>query len=98
MKTIPIAVASSVLVGLASAPSTALFSQNAPRHASVDPHVLVAHALTAMHIGAGSTGTLRLVGIQHEYMLGNAERAEGRWRAFYARFSELRDEGSPRMR
>jgi len=98
MKTIPIAVASSVLVGVAFAPSTALLSQNATRHASIDPHVLVAQALTAMHIGAGSTGTLRLVGIQHEYMLGNAERAEGPWRAFYARFSELRDEGSPRMR
>jgi hypothetical protein len=35
--------------------------------------------------------TLRLTGIQHEYVLGNGERAEGPFRTSYSMFSELRD-------
>ena len=63
-----------------------------------DPHALVADALAAMHVGRVSAGMLRIVGIQHEFMLGNAERAEGPWRTFYTRFSELRDMHAARLR
>jgi hypothetical protein len=71
----------------------------APQNPYIDPHALVASGLSAMHLDAHpSSGTLQLSGIQQSYMLGNAERAEGPWRAFYTRFTELRDEGSPRLR
>ena len=69
-----------------------------PHPAAVDPHALVSEAVAAMGIGRKPVGTLRLVGIQHEFMLGNAERAEGPWRAFYSHFSELRDVGATRLR
>jgi hypothetical protein len=35
--------------------------------------------------------SLRLTGIQHDFLLGNAERAEGPWRTSYSTFTELRD-------
>ncbi len=70
----------------------------APHNIYVDPRALVASAMDAMHIPAKGAGTLRVSGLQQEFMLGNAERAEGPWRAFYYRFSELRDESTPSMR
>jgi hypothetical protein len=69
-----------------------------PHRPAPDPHALVADALTAMRIERVSTGTLRVVGIQHEFMLGNAERSEGPWRTSYTRFSELRDMNASRLR
>jgi hypothetical protein len=35
--------------------------------------------------------SVRIEGMQHEYLVGNAERAEGPWRTTYSRFAELRD-------
>ena len=35
--------------------------------------------------------TVRVVGIQHTFQLGNAERADGPWRTIYARFEALYD-------
>ena len=69
-----------------------------PHPSAIDPHALVSEAVAAMGIGRQPVGTLRLIGIQHDFMLGNAERAEGPWRVFYSHFSELRDVGAPRMR
>jgi len=37
-----------------------------------------------------SVQAVRTQGIQHEYALGNAERAEGPWRVLYTRFNEVR--------
>jgi hypothetical protein len=42
--------------------------------------------------------SVRLDGVQHEFVLGNAERAEGPWRTLYTTFSELRDLDNARMR
>ncbi|HEX6695063.1 MAG TPA: hypothetical protein VF035_10230, partial [Longimicrobiales bacterium] len=55
-----------------------------------DPHALVDASIAAMQ-GTASVGSARAEGIQHEFMLGNAERAEGPWRTFYTHFAELRD-------
>lgn len=58
-----------------------------------DPRALVDSALTAMGGRERLTAlsTFRLDGIQVDFVLGNAERAEGPWRTQYARFSELWD-------
>jgi hypothetical protein len=45
-----------------------------------------------------SIRTIRLAGIQHEFLLGNAERADGPWRTLYSRFTELRQPDANRMR
>jgi hypothetical protein len=42
--------------------------------------------------------SVRLVGVQHEFMFGNAERSEGPWRVGYAQFTELRALDGPRLR
>ncbi len=59
----------------------------------VDPHTLVDASLAAMQRSASvaDVRTIRLTGIQHEFILGNAERAEGPWRVQYVGFDELRD-------
>lgn len=64
----------------------------APAHAP-DPHALVDSAIAAIQrtTSLKEMRSLRLVGAQHEYMLGNAERSEGPWRVMYSQFSELRD-------
>lgn len=56
-------------------------------------HALVDSAIVAMQRTASlrNLGALRLTGIQHEFVLGNAERAEGPWRVSYSVFNELRD-------
>src|SRR5262249_54034916 len=41
---------------------------------------------------------IRITGVQHDHVLGNAERPEGPWRVVYTRFSELRPAGPPRIR
>ncbi|HEY4305024.1 MAG TPA: hypothetical protein VGM82_11185 [Gemmatimonadaceae bacterium] len=72
-----------LLVGLAVAVSPA----------ASNPHALVDSAISAMQRTASlrDIHSLRLVGIQHEFILGNAERAEGPWRTSYSTFTELRD-------
>lgn len=64
------------------------------------PHRLVDSAIVAMQrtSSLAALHSLRLVGIQHEFMLGNAERSEGPWRVGYSQFVELRDVASPRLR
>lgn len=65
-----------------------------------DPHALIDAAIAAMggrNLVAG-LNSFRLTGIQHEYALGNAERAEGPWRVQYTRFSELWDVTQDRLR
>jgi hypothetical protein len=42
-------------------------------------------------MGPEPTRTVRIVGIQHTFLLGNAERADGPWRTIYARFAALYD-------
>jgi hypothetical protein len=61
--------------------------------ASPNPRALIDSAVAAMQRSATLKDfhSLRLVGIQHEYVLGNGERAEGPWRTSYAQFTELRD-------
>jgi hypothetical protein len=58
-----------------------------------NPHALVDSALAAIRnrAAAPSIESVRLTGIDHTWILGNAERAEGPWRALYAQFSELYD-------
>jgi hypothetical protein len=68
--------------------------------AALDPHPIVDSAIAAMQRTASlrDIRAVRLTGIQHEYMFGNAERTEGPWRVFYAQFTELRDISSAAMR
>src|SRR5262249_32716500 len=57
------------------------------------PRALVDSAIAAMQrtTSLRDQRAIRLVGIQHDYLLGNAERAEGPWRVSYSIFDELRD-------
>jgi hypothetical protein len=69
-------------------------------HFAPDPHVLVKNAIAAVQ-GTASLAdvhSVRIDGIQHEFLLGNAERAEGPFRVLYTSFSELRDLDNSRMR
>ena len=64
-----------------------------------NPHSLVDSALAAVLRGSRSTvRSVRLTGVDHTWMLGNAERSEGPWRVFYAQFSELYDARSGSLR
>ena len=58
-----------------------------------NPHALVDSALAAMRHRAAPARveSVRLTGVDHTWLLGNAERAEGPWRVSYAQFSELYD-------
>ena len=49
-------------------------------------------------MGPEPTHAVRIVGIQHTFMLGNAERAEGPWRTIYARFAALYDAAEGHLR
>ncbi|HEY9227298.1 MAG TPA: hypothetical protein VIP11_11660 [Gemmatimonadaceae bacterium] len=75
---------------LALALSFAALSQPS---APTDPRALVDSAIAALQRSASIRDfrSLRLTGVQHEYILGNAERSEGPWRQMYSAFSELRD-------
>jgi hypothetical protein len=50
------------------------------------------------HLDVRSIRAIRVVGIQHTFLLGNAERAEGPWRTLYARFNALCDPADNRLR
>jgi hypothetical protein len=68
--------------------------------AAPSPHALVDSAIAAMQrtVVLRDVRSIRLSGIQHDYLLGNAERAEGPWRVQYSTFNELRDASSGAMR
>lgn len=82
-------------------PQTARSQQATHRApAAPDAHALIAAAIHTVQ-GRGSLNalrSLRAVGIQHEFILGNAERADGPWRTAYTKFVELRTLGEDRMR
>lgn len=61
-----------------------------------NPKALVDSGLRAMHMAPFHS--IRVVGIQHTFMLGNAERADGPWRTIYARFTELAEPAENRVR
>ena len=65
-----------------------------------NPRVLVDSAIAAVLHGSPSAAvrTVRLTGVDHTWMLGNAERSEGPWRVFYAQFSELYDANAGSLR
>jgi hypothetical protein len=65
-----------------------------------DPRTLVMSARRAMRNSAADSapGSIRLTGIDHTWILGNAERAEGPWRVAYAALSELYDTRQGRLR
>ncbi|MEP6621220.1 MAG: hypothetical protein ABJE47_17980 [bacterium] len=77
-----------------------LVAPSATSTRATDPHALVDRAIAAMQrtTSLRDTRALRLTGIQHEFMFGNAERAEGPWRVFYSQFTELRDPASDAFR
>ena len=64
------------------------------------PRALVDSAIAAVQRSTSLAGfhSLKLVGIQHEWVLGNAERAEGPWRVTYSHFTELHDLDGPSLR
>ena len=65
-----------------------------------DPRALIDSAIVAMQRTAQvrSVKAYRLSGTQHEYVFGNAERADGPWFPIYSTFSELRDGASSNFR
>ena len=75
-------------------------ANSSPRHPAPDPRSLVQSAITAMQRSASlrDLRAYRLTGVQHDYVLGNAERSDGPWIPTYSQFSELRDGGSSNFR
>lgn len=64
-----------------------------------DPKSLVQRSLAAMGGQAvAAARAVRTTGVMHEYMLGNAERAEGPFRVFHSRINELRATDGTRLR
>jgi hypothetical protein len=71
---------------------------NAPN--APDARALVDSAIVAMRHTAprADAPSVRLTGVDHSWMLGNAERAEGPWRVTYAQFQELYDAAGGALR
>ena len=65
-----------------------------------DPRGLVERAVAALQRSASirDVRAYRLTGLQHDYLLGNAERADGPWTPIYTQFTELRDGASSSFR
>lgn len=65
-----------------------------------NPHALVDSALDALRHQTALTRieSVRLTGVDHTWILGNAERADGPWRVSYNRFAELYDLASGSFR
>ena len=79
-----------VLLALALAPAARAQDQGVQR--------IVRQAMAAIGDAVFQAGAVRTGGVQHDYVLGNAERAEGPWRVLYVRFNELRPTGVSRLR
>ena len=73
------------------------FVQRSPR---ADPRTLIDSSIAAMSgsVRLAELRSLRIQGFQHEYLLGNAERAEGPFRVNYGTFDELRELIGARIR
>jgi hypothetical protein len=71
-----------------------------PHPKPTNPRALVERAIAAHQRTASlrDVRAYRLTGLQHDYLLGNAERADGPWIPLYSQFSELRDGGSSSFR
>jgi hypothetical protein len=65
-----------------------------------NPRALIDSAVAALQRTASlrDVRAFRLTGIQHDYVLGNAERADGPWFPVYSQFTELRDGASSSFR
>jgi hypothetical protein len=64
-----------------------------------NPHALVDGSIRALrHTASAAAKSVRLTGIEHTWILGNAERAEGPWRVTRAQFVELYDVAHARLR
>ena len=65
-----------------------------------DAHTVARTALQAMYHATRDTAVqaIRVSGIEHTWVLGNAERAEGPWRVAYAQIAELYDPANGRLR
>ena len=79
---------------------TALLALAVSLPAPPDPRALVDNAVAALQRSAmlRDIRAVRLTGMQHDYVLGNAERADGPWFAVYSQFTELRDGASSAFR
>jgi hypothetical protein len=68
--------------------------------AAPTPRALVDSAIASVQrsTSLATFHSLKLVGVQHEWVLGNAERAEGPWRVTYSQFTELHDLDGPSLR
>src|SRR5512144_3026702 len=71
-----------------------------PHPKPTNPRALVERAIAALQRTASlrDVRAYRLTGLQHDYLLGNAERADGPWIPLYSQFTELRDGGSSSFR
>src|SRR3712207_3525111 len=67
---------------------------------SPDPRALVDSAIAALQRTSSirDVRSYRLTGIQHDYILGNAVRADGPWFPTYSAFVEFRDGASSSFR
>ena len=65
-----------------------------------DPRALIDGAITALQRTASvrDLRAVRLTGVQHDYILGNAVRADGPWFPIYSQFVEVRDGASSSFR
>ena len=65
-----------------------------------DPRALIDAAVAALQRSASlrDVRAYRLTGLQHDYVLGNGERADGPWYLTYSQFAELRDGTSSSFR
>jgi hypothetical protein len=79
---------------------TALLALAVSLPAPPNPRALVDSAVAALQRSATlrDIRAFRLTGMQHDYVLGNAERADGPWFAVYSQFTELRDGASSAFR
>jgi hypothetical protein len=79
---------------------TVLLALSVALPARPDPRALVDAAVAALQRSASlrDVRAYRLTGLQHDYVLGNGERADGPWYPTYSQFAELRDGTSSSFR
>ena len=79
---------------------TVLLALSVALPAPPDPRALIDAAVAALQRSASlrDVRAYRLTGLQHDYVLGNGERADGPWYPTYSQFAELRDGTSSSFR